>query len=270
MRTASDSGPADARLLLAFALECDRDALFTNDEREPSDAQLAHFGALVDERVQGVPVAYLIGEAWFYGRPFEVTREVLIPRPETEHVVEAVLDDLRARGARGLRVVDVGTGSGAIAVTLACELPEISVIATEISAGALAVARRNVRRHAVEERCELLHGDLLVPLLEGGAIDCIVANLPYIPSARIPAAPNPVAYEPIVALDGGPDGLAPYRRLLAQLRTAAAPGASVFLEAAPPTIEALAQLVEDTLPAAHVEIVEDFGGLDRFLAITLP
>ncbi len=251
-------------------LGCNRELLLVQDDRELGEAQLTHFGTLVDERGRGVPVAYLTGEAWFYGRAFEVTREVLVPRPETEHVVEAALDDLRARGARGLRVVDVGTGSGAIAVTLACELPEASVTGTEISAGALAVARRNARRHAVEERCALLHGDLLEPLLAGGAIDCVVANLPYIPSAKIPSAPNPVAYEPVVALDGGPDGLDPYRRLLAQLRSAAAPGASVFLEAAPPTIEALAQLVEHTLPAAHVEVVEDYGGLDRFLAITLP
>jgi release factor glutamine methyltransferase len=199
-----------------------------------------------------------------------VTRDVLVPRPETEHVVEAALDDLRARRRRNLRVVDVGTGSGAIGVTLACELPELSVIATEISAPALAVARRNARRHAVEERLSFLQGDLLEPLGPNAAIDCIVANLPYVPSADVPAVPNPVAHEPLVAVDGGPDGLDPYRRLLAQLSAVAVPGASVFLEAAPPTIWRLAELVERALPSAHIEIVDDYAGLDRFLAISLP
>lgn len=255
---------------MANVLGCERDELLAHRDRALSDAQLTHFDALIDERERGVPVAYLVGEAWFYGRPFEVTRDVLVPRPETEHVVEAALDDLRARRKAGLRVVDVGTGSGAIGVTLACELPDVHVIATEISAGALAVARRNARRHGVEERCSFLHGDLLEPLVGSDAIDCIVANLPYIPTSEIPPAPNPVAHEPLVAVDGGPDGLDTYRRLLAQLPGVTAPGASAFLEAAPPTIESLAQLVERLLPDAHVEVVEDYAGLDRFLSISLP
>lgn len=272
--------------MLAHALGAERGELLARDEDEVAGSRLLRFEALVDERAIGIPVAYLVGEAWFYGRRFEITRDVLVPRPETENVVEAALDDLRVRVANvneaaarsascatnsnaQLSVVDVGTGSGVIAVTVACEFAEAKVLGTDISASALALARRNAAAHGAEARCSFVLGDLLEPLIGAQRVDCIVANLPYVPTGEIPKPPNPVAFEPAVAVDGGPDGLMHYRRLLAQIPRVAKPDASIFLEAAPPTIDPLAQLVESILPSAHVEIVEDYSGLDRFLQISL-
>ncbi len=251
-------------------LGCERSELLARDDAEIGAAQRIRFERLISERSCGVPVAYLVGSAWFYGRPFEVTRDVLVPRPETEHLIEAALDDLRAERKTDGIVVDVGTGSGAIAITLACELSDLKVFATDISDAALGVARRNAAVHRVAERCTFLHGDLLAPLDGDVRADCIVANLPYVPSADVPAAPNPVAFEPPVAVDGGPDGLMPYRRLLEQIPRIARPGASLLLEAAPATIDPLAALVEAAFPNAHITIGEDYAGCDRYVQVSLP
>jgi len=265
----SESARADAQVLLAFVLECERTELLVRDDLEIGQAQRTHFDALLAERTRGVPVAYLVGNAWFYGRSFEVTRDVLVPRPETEHLIEAALDDLRAEKKTAGVVVDVGTGSGAIAITLAAELPELKVVATDVSNAALVVARRNAAAHGVSERCSFRHGDLLVPLARA-SVDCIVANLPYIPSGDVPKAPNPVAFEPSIALDGGADGLALYRKLLEQIPRVAKPGASLFLEAAPPTIDPLAAIVESAFPTALISIGEDYAGFDRYIQVSLP
>jgi release factor glutamine methyltransferase len=230
------------------------------------DGTSAAFERLVERRERGEPVAYLVGSAGFYGRTFLVDERVLVPRPESEHVIEAVIDDLRARRKTGGIVVDVGTGSGALGITLACELPDLAVYATDISADALSVARRNAARNAVFQRCTFLAGDLLEPLVRfGERVDAVVANLPYIPAADVPRAPNPAGFEPRVALDGGPDGLSVYRRLLDQIDSVAADDAVVFLEAAPGTIEPLSELVEQIFPAAFIEIGEDYAGLERYV-----
>jgi release factor glutamine methyltransferase len=270
LEEASASARADVRLLLTFVLGCERSELLVHDDAEIGETQRTHLEALVAERRRGVPVAYLVGCAWFYGRPFEVTRDVLVPRPETEHLIEAAIDDLRGEKKTSGILVDVGTGSGAIAITLACELPELTVFATDISGAAIAVARRNAVTHGVTDRCTFLHGDLLAPLDDRTLVDCIVANLPYVPSDDVPAAPNPVAFEPLVAVDGGPDGLAPYRRLLEQIPFVARPGANLLLEAAPATIDPLAALVEAAFPDAHITIGEDYAGCDRYLQVSLP
>ena len=264
----SESARADAQILMAFVLGCDRAELLARDDEEIGEAQRVHLEALVSERGRGIPVAYLVGSAWFYGRSFEVTRDVLVPRPETEHLIEAALDDLRAEKKTAGVVVDVGTGSGAIAVTLACELPELEVIATDVSSAALAVARRNATVHGVSERCTFLHGDLLAPL-DRANVDCIVANLPYIPTGDVPEAPNPVAFEPPIAVDGGSDGLALYRKLIEQIPPIVKPGASLFLEAAPPTIDSLAALLETAFPNADISIGEDYAGCDRYVQVSL-
>jgi release factor glutamine methyltransferase len=203
----------------------------------------------------------------FYGRTFLVDERVLVPRPESEHVVEAVLDDLRARRKSAGIVVDVGTGSGALGITLACELPDLAVYATDVSTAALRVARRNAAANNVFGHCTFLAGDLLTPLEPfGERVDAVIANLPYIPAAEVPHAPNPASFEPRVALDGGADGLNCYRRLLPQLVRVAAADATVFLEAAPGTIEPLCELIEATFPRAFIEIGEDYAGLERFVS----
>jgi release factor glutamine methyltransferase len=267
LQPVGETGALDASRLLEHVTGRDRAGLLMAAGVELDPDTSARFERLVARRERGEPVAYIVGDAGFYGRTFFVDKRVLVPRPESEHVVEAVIDDLRARRKTGGIVVDVGTGSGALGITLACELPELAVYATDISADALSVARRNAAHNGVFQRCTFVAGDLLEPLVAfGERVDAVVANLPYIPACDVPVAPNPAGFEPRIALDGGPDGLDLYRRLLTQLEAVAAADAGVFLEAAPGTIEPLAALVEQMFPAAFIEIGEDYSGLERFVA----
>jgi release factor glutamine methyltransferase len=259
------SGRLDATLLLEHVTGAERVAFVREGERALSAAEETAFEALVARRRTGTPIAYLTGSVGFYGRTFAVDERVLVPRPETELVVEAVLADLRGRGKLAGSVADIGTGSGAIAVTLAAELRDLSVYGTDASPDALAVARHNAALNAVAQQCTFLHGDLALPLARFGPFDAVVANLPYVPTAQIPRRPDPVGFEPLVALDGGADGLDLYRRLLAQLPAICTPQTTIFFEAAPGTIEPLALLVAAAFPRAHIEIGEDYAGLERFV-----
>jgi release factor glutamine methyltransferase len=262
-----ETGALDASRLLEHVTGRDRAGLLLAAEVPLGEETGAEFERLVARRERGEPVAYIVGNVGFFGRTFCVDERVLVPRPESEHVVEAVIDDLRARRKTAGIIADVGTGSGALGITLACELPELAVYATDISPDALSVARRNAARNGVAGRCTFLTGDLLTPLVRfGERIDAVVANLPYIPAADVPQAPNPAGFEPRIALDGGPDGLDIYRRLLTQLDAVAAHDAAIFLEAAPGTIEPLGALVEARFPAAFIEIGEDYSGVERFIA----
>lgn len=266
LRCVGSTPSLEARRLLAYVLEREPAWLLAHDEASLDEASLARFHAYVERRAAGEPLAYILGSVGFFGRTFAVTPDVLVPRPETEHLVEAVLEELRGAA---VRVADIGTGSGAIAVTLACEMPEARICATDVSREALEVARRNARRLGVSERIAFFEGDLAAPLLPCAPLTCVLANLPYIQSAAVPSPPHPVGYEPRLALDGGVDGLGLYRRLLAQLPPLLAPGASLFFEAAPDTIEPLAALTEEAFPGAHIEIGEDYGGCDRYVAVYL-
>ena len=264
------SAQLDAALLLENVLDLPRERFLGERTVEIDPAALQRFFSLVDQRASGLPVAYLIGSAGFYGREFAITRDVLVPRPETEHLVEAALGELRSRSAGSRRVCDIGTGSGAIAVTIAAELRDTAVCAGDVSEAALEIARRNARKHGVEERVRFVCGDLAEPLVVLGPFDVVVANLPYVPTRDVPQRPDPVGYEPVLAVDGGEDGLALYRRLFAQLPALVAPGAALFFEAAPPTIEALAALVQTSVRGVHLEIGEDYAGCDRYLSAALP
>jgi release factor glutamine methyltransferase len=263
------TGRLDATLLLEHATGGNRASFLIDDTRPLSEAESEAFRRDVERRMRGVPVAYIVGTAGFYGRTFAVDERVLVPRPESEHIVEAAIAEARGRGKSAGRIADVGTGSGALAITLAAELPDAWVFGTDISREAIALARRNAARNDVFQSCTFLHGDLAASLVRFAPLDIIVANLPYIPTADIPRSPDPVSYEPLIALDGGGDGLDLYRRLLAQLPVVAAPDAALFLEAAPGTIKALAALVEAAFPAAYVEIGEDYAGLERFVQFSL-
>lgn len=260
--------PFDARVLLEEACGLASARLFAHPETELEAAALERFETMTARRACGEPVAYITGSAGFYGRTFRVDRRVLVPRPETEHVVEAVLDFVRGASGR-VRIVDVGTGSGAIAITLAAEDERVDALAIDVSAEALEVARENARLLGVADRVRCIEGDLLAPLRAGPAAGVVVANLPYIPTAAIPSVPDPVGFEPRIALDGGPDGLGPYRRLLDEAGGLVAPGGALFLEAAPGTIDALAELAEAFYPRAGIEVGSDYAGLDRYVAILL-
>jgi len=266
-----DSPRLDAELLLVHALGLSRARLIAQFDRVLSPAELTRYRQLIERRRAHEPVAYIVGHKEFYGLDFYVDRRVLIPRPETELLVEKAIELAGKVGDRGyglypLTLADVGTGSGAIAVSLAVHLPQATIYALDSSAEALEVAVRNVRRHGVEGRVHLLRGDLLSPLPE--PVDLIVANLPYVSEEELAELPPEIrCYEPLSALDGGPDGLRHIRRLLAQAREYLRPHGAVLLEVGATQGEAVAELARRHFPTAEIEIARDYGGLDRVVIV---
>jgi release factor glutamine methyltransferase len=264
------TGRLDAVFLLAHAGGVSRQEMIAHRERELTPETAERFETLVTQRESGMPLAYVTGEAGFYGRMFGVDPRVLVPRPETELAIEWAVRHLRAIGRDGGTAADIGTGSGAIAVTLAGELPDLNVFASDLSADALAVARRNAARNTLFQHVTFLHGDLAAPLLPFAPFDCVVANLPYVPTAKCAAAPDPVSFEPLMARDGGPDGLDFYRRLVPDLAALVAPRGIAILEAGPANARALEEMVREALPHAGVETIRDYADLDRFVVAVIP
>jgi release factor glutamine methyltransferase len=262
LRVAGAASPElDALLLLTAALSMTKAAILVHPERQLGDEERGRFAALVGRRAERVPLAYVLGEREFYGREVAVSPDVLVPRPETELLVELALEFLRERPLAGW-VADVGTGSGALAVTLAAERPGPRVVATDCSPAALAVAGANAARHGVAGRVHFVCADVLAGVV--GPLDVIVANLPYIPSGAIDGLmPEVAQYEPRLALDGGPDGLALNRRLLEQARTRLAPGGLLLLEMGYDQGAALRAEAARLLPGADAAIVKDLAGHDR-------
>jgi release factor glutamine methyltransferase len=212
-----DSPRLDAEVLLAHALRVGRVHLYTHYDQPLSAAERQAFRAMIKRRAACEPVAYICGRREFYGRDFVVGPAVLIPRPETEHLVEAALGWLAEQGIVAPRIADVGTGSGALAVTLAAELPQAQVVAGDISVAALAVAQVNAERHAVAERVEFIESDLLTDM--AGRFDIIVSNPPYVGLNERDSLPADVVNsEPSVALFAGDDGLALIERLGREVR----------------------------------------------------
>ncbi len=260
---ASDSDAVDATLLLMHVLGVARAALATHPEMELTAAQSAEFRRRLDDLSKGVPLAYVTGTRAFYDRDFRVTPAVLVPRPETELLIEVALD--WARGREKLRIVDVGTGSGAIAVTLAAKLPDARVWAVDVSADALKVARENAERYGLRERLTFGRGDLLQPLIESGQqVDLIAANLPYIASDDLRGL-RVARYEPQLALDGGADGLDVIRWLIEQAPRVLAVGGYMVLEIGAGQGERVRVLAEAVFPAARV--ILDYAGHDRVVAV---
>lgn len=266
------SADLDAAVLLGYVLGVDRAALYAHPERAlPPEAQAA-FASLIARRLQGEPVAYLTGHKEFLGLDFLTDRRALIPRPETELLVEMALAEVRRRGEEalaGLRVVDVGTGGGAVAIALAAHEPRLPLIyATDISAEALALASENARRLGVAPRLCLLQGDLLEPLPE--PVDVLLANLPYIsPDEREMLAPDVRDYEPHLALFGADDGLGHIQRLLASAPPRLKPEAVLLLEFGYQQRARLAELISDLLPDARVRFISDYAGWDRLVEIRM-
>lgn len=263
-----DAPRTDAMLLLARALNRSREWIVAHDDAPIEPAQEAAFDAMCAMRATGMPLAYVLGEAGFYGRTFTVDARVLVPRPETERLVEAALQALR-RLTHAPRVLDVGTGSGAIACTIAAELPDATVLGTDSSPEALEVARINARRLLVEGRCRFARGDL-AQAARGARFDAVLANLPYVTSAGVPRPPDAVGFEPRAALDGGADGLSLYRRLLPAAPALLLPGAVLLMEAAPGQIAELLGLARRSFPAARASVGRDYGGAERFVAVEVP
>lgn len=264
LRGISDTARLDAELLLAHALGWRRTQVLAEGHEELGQAQLASFQALVERRAARVPVAYLTGSKEFYGLELYVDQRVLVPRPETELLVERALEHARARQGTGpLLIADVGTGSGCIAVALAANLPRARVYATDISPAALEVAARNAARHQVAGRVTLLQGDLLAPLPE--PVDLLVSNPPYTILAEVDEGVR--QHEPHLALDGGPDGLDLYRRLLAAAPAYVRSGGALLLEIGAWQGAAVAALARAHFPGADVLVHRDLAGRDRVVSI---
>ena len=256
--------PLEAEVLLRHTLNLTRAQLYTSFDLEIGLEDVGHYLSLVDRRLAGEPTAYIIGRREFYGLDFHVDRRVLIPRPESELLVEKAVQ-LAREGASSF--ADIGTGSGAIAISLAVSIPWAKVYATDISGDALAVALTNCREHRVDDRIELLAGDLLEPLSE--AVDVIVANLPYVREHEMSRV-NTAGYEPPLALNGGLDGLDKLRRLCAQLEGRLKRGGTLLLEIGRGQKRTVRSFLQCYFPSARVDFTSDFAGIPRVVGLTLP
>ncbi len=262
-RSGVDAPRLTAELLLAHALGCDRVRLYLDFDKPLAEGELGTYRALVKRRVAGEPTAYLIGRKDFFGRAFKADRRALVPRPETELVVEAALAALPEDGA----LLDLCTGSGCIAVTAALERPRARVVATDLSGEALGLARENAE--ALGARVELLQGDLYAPLPPDLRFDVIAANPPYVPSAEIPGLARELSHEPALALDGGEEGLAVVRRLVLGAPGHLRPGGALVVEMHESHREALPRLCREA-GLERAEARRDLAGLWRYLVARSP
>ncbi len=278
----SESPRLDAELLLGHALGVGRTVVLAHPEEPVGVDAARRYRADLELRAAGEPVAYLRGIKEFYGLAFQVDRRALIPRPETERLVELAEAEVRGRlgaaardaGSPPLRIVDVGTGSGAIAVALAvslrrfCAMAEVEILAVDISSDALDLARANALAHAVADRVEFADADLLPPGV--GELDLIVANLPYVRRTAMNDLPRATTFEPAQALDGGSGGLEIMGRLLERLPDVLAEGGTTFLEIGFDQAEEIVQLVAERLPGWRCDVATDLAGLPRVARIWRP
>ena len=272
--TLEAAGIPDARLeaevMVMDVMRMPRHAIFAEQEAQVSPRQETQLAAIVRRRLTREPLAYILNYREFYGVNLLVNASVLIPRPETETMVEhALFMALMGMESRELVIADIGTGAGPIAVNLAIHLPAARIYASDAYDAVLDVAAYNVRMHNVADRVTLLKGDLLQPLPE--PVDVIVANLPYLPTARIPTLQPEVQWEPATALDGGRDGLDCIRRLLAQAARGGRlkPHGVILLEMDPEQVPAARALAAAAFPGAAISAEPDLAGMERVLTVNL-
>ncbi|RHW40206.1 peptide chain release factor N(5)-glutamine methyltransferase [Neobacillus notoginsengisoli] len=258
-------------VLLRHSAGWDRTRLFTEMREDLPSGIWERFEEMVRQHAEGKPVQYIIGHEEFYGRPFLVNEEVLIPRPETEELVEGALKRIRKLfgEADGLGLADIGTGSGAIAISMKLEEPKLNVTATDIAEESLKVARENASRLGAD--VEFVHGDLLQPFLASRSkFDIILSNPPYIPDDDITSMSDVVTeHEPHRALFAGSDGLDFYKRFMAELPAVLNERALVGFEIGAGQGEAIASFCKKTFPTAEVEVVNDINGKDRMVFVEL-
>lgn len=262
-----ESPRLDAEVLIADALGLQRVMLYAHFDRVLGEEELTKIRERVRRRGQREPVAYITGRREFWSMEFEVGPSVLIPRPDTETLVEVALELARARGAT--KIADVGTGSGCIALALAKELPEAEVCAFDVSASALAIAKRNAERHALTSRVQFVESDLLAGA-KGRRFELVAANLPYISEGEHAGlAADVLAHEPKLALVGGPDGLDPIRRLIREAPGHLLPGGLLVLEGGATQMTAVSTLMREAGFLAP-EVRRDDGGHERVAWATWP
>ncbi|MBI1247333.1 peptide chain release factor N(5)-glutamine methyltransferase [bacterium] len=262
----SDEARLEAQLLLAHALNCQKIQLYTRFEEVVAEDCRAKFRELVKQRASGIPVAYVLGTSEFYSMTFEVNSNVLIPRPETEHLVIEALDRVKSRSGESLRILELGTGSGIIVVALAKHAPKSTFLATDISGKALEVAQRNAAKHAVAERIQFAEGDLFAAVPDGETFDLIVSNPPYVAqSERSMMDAQVIAHEPHVALFAEEEGTAVLRQILEAAADYLNPGGWLLLEFSPMVAQRVAEIAQKTGRYRQVSIGKDLARLDRYL-----
>ncbi len=261
----------EAEVLLRHVIGVSRAGLYASLDRPLGDAEVAELERLTGLRTEGEPLAYILGRREFYGIDLAVTRHVLVPRQETELLVEQVLEwharragNATARDPATVKIVDVGTGCGAIAMAIASSLPHAAIYATDISGDALKVADAN---RGIEGRVRLVRTDLLQGIR--GMLDVIVSNPPYIPTGQLSSLAREVQAEPRVALDGGPDGLTVIRRMLAQAAERINPGGLVLTEIAPEQLERVMAEAAALFPGARIRSARDLLEMPRAVAIEI-
>jgi len=266
-----------AELFLMHVLGRDRAWIYTHPENPLNPADAGRYFALIDRRAAGEPTQYLTGKQEFWGLEFEVTPAVLIPRPETEHVVEVVLERLGERGIKinmrtggpspFLRIADVGTGSGCLAVALAQELPHAQIVATDLSAAALEVARRNAERHHVVDRFRFVQTNLLESVGEESSFDVIVSNPPYVAREEAGQLPCEVRqHEPDAALFGGPSGFEMYGRLIEQAPALLRSRGILILELGFNSLDHVRSFLYGQPAWVNVSVTNDLAGIPRVIA----
>ena len=255
----------EAEVLLRDILKKTRVELYLELDSELSQQEYAAFRRSIRRRCIDEPTAYILGRREFYGRDVLVDNRVLVPRPETELLVEKAIEFAREYDAPLL--ADVGTGCGAVAIILALELPESTVYATDVSGDALRVVRKNCRKHGVSIRVNLLKGNLLEVLPQ--PVDIITANLPYVREADLPRT-GPVSAEPRLALYGGVDGLERIRQLCRQAGSKLRSSGHMLLEIGQGQGEAVTMLLRSLFPGAGIDVIPDLSGIDRVICLSLP
>lgn len=250
----------EAELLLRHILNINRTQLYIDLESELSPQDEKAFEELVERRLNGEPTAYITGHREFYGREFHVNQNTLIPRPESELLVETALDLTQDRQLH--TIADIGTGCGAIAVSLALELPRTRIYAIDISAPALAVASINCQRYSVANIVRLLQGDMLEPLPE--PVDLIIANLPYVRDCELTPT-----FEPTIALDGGAEGTEKIVKLCRQAKDKLAEGGSILLEIGQGQSRKIIGLLHQLFPSGAIEVAKDLSGVERVVRLSL-
>ena len=262
----SDSPNLDAQILLASTLEKPRAWVISHPEQKLSPTEYSRYQAGINALVQGKPLPYIIGKWEFYGLDFFVTPDTLIPRPETELVVELALESIGLHESHQL-AADIGTGSGCIAVALAKNSPKVSIIASDISISAIKIARRNAVLHGVDERIYFFQSDLLSAL--SIQFDIICANLPYIPANTLPTL-DIYGREPGLALNGGKDGLDYISQLLALAPVYVKPGALLLIEIDSSQGEKVQSIAKMHFPSAGISLHKDLAQQERIVKIQLP
>ncbi|MEQ1905670.1 MAG: peptide chain release factor N(5)-glutamine methyltransferase [Pirellulaceae bacterium] len=265
-KSGRDSPRLAAEVLLAEALGCPRIQLYTRFAEVPVEPQLGKFRSWVKRHAAGEPVAYLVGHREFYSLRFEVNSDVLIPRPETEMAIVVAIDALRDPKWSAKKVIDVGTGSGCIAVTLAKQIPDASIVAIDISDAALAVAKRNAERHGVSDRIDFIKSDLLQGLPSNTQVPVIISNPPYVGRNEVGTLEENVQkYEPELALYGGELGTEITSRLIAEAAPRLLPDGWLILETSPMLARQVKDIVDQSGHYACCEIKKDLSKQERLV-----